>query len=125
MKYGLVNDEEIECVSFELNHDHAGFELHGAKAVTLKAFDGAFKRLYNMGNVLREEVRGANVSLDVDNMFRLLQGGVSEYQSKQLIYEMMRKLDATLEAVKVTNGLVSELVGSVRRLVAANMRSPQ
>jgi len=116
---GFVDDSAVSVVSFELNEDFSGVRLDGAKALTLKAFDGSFERLYQKAQgVLRSEVKAVG-SRGVEDVYALLKGGVSAYNVFQSNFMLVQKVDKLAEAQKFSNQLVSELVSQNRRLIQA------
>jgi len=114
-----VSDDELDSasvVSYEFNTDFVGLRVDGAKAITLKAFDGAFWRVYNRGGFLRSEVK-ATRPLDVSNVLALMMGGVSQYNSLQLMFLNFQEMRKYVKATKFQNQLLWELVGQNRRLI--------
>ena len=110
--------EQVSVVSCEFNRDFLGVRLDGVKAVTLRAFDGSFRRVYNHGGFLRDEVKAVG-SKKIEDVLALMQGGISQYNIQQLLYMNFQKWSEYVEATKFSNRLVSDAVSEMRRLVKA------
>jgi len=115
---GLEDWEKVTVTSFEFNNDFEGARLDGAKAVTLRAFDGSFRRVYQKSLGIRDEVKvvGSNKVKDV---LSLLQGGVDSYNTSQLLFGLVQEIRLEREAVKFQSGLVVDAVYSMRKCVEA------
>jgi len=107
----------IHVVSYELNHDFAGLQLDGCKALTLKSFDGSFERLYQKRkNVLRSEVRAVGPTTP-EAIHQLLKGGVNSYNLLQLITMWINESRREREAQKYTNQILTDLLGIIKRSI--------
>lgn len=107
-------------LSYELNSDFKGVRLDGVQAVTLRAFDGAFFRAYNKGEVLRGEVK-ATRPLQLENVLALMNGGVSAYNQMQLLFMNVQKMNEEIEAQKFTNRLLSDILAQNQSLLKVMM----
>jgi len=114
--------DQVLVTSCEFNRDFLGVKLDGVKSVTLKAFDGSFRRVYNHGGFLRDEVKTVG-SKKIEDVLALMQGGVTQYNIQQLLYMNFQKLSEYVEAGKFRNQLVFEAVSEMRRFVEAMMRT--
>jgi hypothetical protein len=120
-----VTDGELAAarvVSYELNTDFQGWRLDGVKAITVKAFDEAFWRVYDKRGFLRSEVK-ATRPLDVANVLALMNGGVSHYNTLQLLFLNFRGIQRYVDATKLQNRFLVEIVGQNRQIVAALLRA--
>lgn len=113
----------VEVQSPEFNKDFFGFQIHGAKAVTLRAFDGAFRRVYNKKYGLRDEIRLVG-SYKAKDILAVLQGGVGVYNVLNLLFlnfkewERYRKVaEGDAEAAKFQNRLVADAVSTMKRFL--------
>lgn len=103
----------IYVTSFELNHDFAGIQIDGCKALTLSAFDGSFERLYNKHkNLLRSEVRAVG-STTPEAVYELLKGGVNTYNIMQGLALLINEIRQEREAQKFTNRILSDLLRKI------------
>jgi len=118
---GVSDWGKVTVSSFEFNHDFEGVRLDGCQAVTLKSFDGSFRRLYNKRFGLRDEVKAVG-SKRVEDVLALLGGGVSQYNLLQLLFLQTRKLDEYVEATKFQSRLFGEAVSSMSRLADAVLK---
>ena len=100
--------------SFEFNNDFQGVRLDGVKAVTMKAFDGSFRRIYNKRFGLRDEVKVVGARR-VEDVLLLMQGGVSTYSTLQFLFQ-------TLQQLKIQNSLSMETGVQNRRLFTEFLR---
>ncbi|MBT0161008.1 MarR family transcriptional regulator, partial [Candidatus Bathyarchaeota archaeon A05DMB-2] len=105
---GITDWKTMRVSSFEFNNDFQGVQLDGVKAVTLKAFDGSFRRLYNKRFGLRDEVK-ATGPRRVEDVLLLIQGGVSTYS----IFQFLVK---THQQLKIQNKFQDENMAQNRRL---------
>jgi len=104
---------DVEVTSFELNIDHAGLRLDGVQALTLKAFDGSFERLYNKRrNLLRSEVKAVG-STSPESVYQLLKGGVGPYNIMQGLALLVNEIRQEREAQKFTNRILSDLLKKI------------
>ena len=110
----LADWEKISVSSFEFNNDFEGVRLDGVQAVTLKAFDGSFRRMYQKHFGVRDEVKVVG-SVPVENVLTLLKGGVDSYNISQLLFGVAQEIRAEREAVKFLSGLVIEGMSSLKR----------
>ena len=78
--------------SFEFNNDWQGIRLDGVKAITVKAFDGSFRRIYNKRFGLRDEVKAVGARR-VEDVLSLMQGGVSTYTTQQFLFRTLQQLE--------------------------------
>lgn len=101
---------KVIATSYEFNHDYVGLRLDGVKAVTLTALDGSFRRVYNKGHKLRDEVKTVG-SIQVDRVLSLLEGGN--------IYNAMRLLSSAVTELRQSNSTISDVAHQMRRLVDA------
>lgn len=106
----------VSVSSFEFNVDFEGVRLDGVQAVTLRAFDGSFHRLYNKRFGVRDEVKVVG-SQKVESVLALMQGGVSTYNVLQLLFANFQEQQKLVELYKFQNRVVSDAVSSMRRLV--------
>ena len=111
---GLEDWKNVTVSSFELNNDFEGIRLDGVQAVTLKAFDGSFRRMYQKHFGVRDEVKVVG-SVPVENVLTLLKGGVDSYNISQLLFGVAQEIRAEREAVKFLSGLVIEGMSSLKR----------
>lgn len=109
---------QVSVVSCEFNRDFFGVRLDGVKAVTLRSFDGSFRRVYNHRGFLRDEVKTVG-SKKIEDVLALMQGGISQYNIQQFLYVNFQKWSEYVEATKFSNRLVSDAVSEMRRLVKA------
>jgi hypothetical protein len=84
--------------SFEFNNDFEGVRLDGCQAVTLKSFDGSFRRLYNRKYGLRDEVKAVGCRR-IEDVLAMLQGGVSNYNILQLLFMILSETRAERESI--------------------------
>ena len=115
---GLEDWEKVTVSSFEFNNDFEGARLDGAKAVTLRAFDGSFRRVYQKSFGIRDEVKVVG-STRVEDVLSLLQGGVDPYNVSQLLFGLVQEIRLEREAVKFQSGLVIDAISSMRRCIEA------
>jgi len=87
-KYELSCGWSQVCVTnAEFNRDFQGLQLDGVQGVTLRAFDGSFRRLYNHGkDVLRDEVKMVG-SKTISDVLALMSGNIPDYNI--LPYDML------------------------------------
>ena len=115
---GCSDWSKVSLVSPEFNRDLIGWRLDGAQAVTLKGFDGSFRRIYQKRFGLRDEVKLVG-SLPVEKALLLMGGGVSGYNLFQFLYLLVKEVQADRENSKTQTGLVFDAVGHIHRLVDA------
>ena len=111
---GVDDWRKMMVSSFEFNNDWQGVRLDGVKAVTLKAFDGSFRRIYNKRFGLRDEVKVVGARR-VEDVLLLMQGGVSTYSLQQFLFQ-------TLQQLEIQNRVTVENVAQNRRLFAEFLR---
>ena len=100
----------IYVTSFELNHDFAGLQIDGCQALTLRAFDRSFERLYNKRkNLLRSEVKAVGPTTP-EAVYQLLKGGVNSYNIMQGLALLVNEIRQEREAQKFTNRILSDLL---------------
>jgi len=114
--------DRVKVPSFEWNREFFGVRIDGVKALTLKAFDGSFRRIYNKKFGLRDEVKIVG-SPSLSNVLALMQGGVSTYNIVQLLFANFEEQKKLVELHKYQNRIFSDLVSQTRRLVEAS-KSP-
>lgn len=101
-KLGVGDDVVIVIPNYELNCDYSSIQLDGCKALTLRAFDGSFERLYNKNKrTLRSEVCLQNASLTPERAYALLKGGVVPYDIFQCVYLLVQEVRAEREIWKL------------------------
>jgi hypothetical protein len=118
---GVSDWGKVAVSSFEFNNDFLGARLDGVQAVTLKSFDGSFRRVYNKRFGLRDEVKAVG-SRRVEDVLALLQGGVSQYNLLQLLFANLQKMGEYVEVAKIDRKLFSDAVSSMRRLAEAILK---
>lgn len=111
---GVQDWKKMMVSSFEFNNDWQGVRLDGVKAVTMKAFDGSFRRVYNKRFGLRDEVKVVGARR-VEDVLLLMQGGVSAYSLQQFLFQ-------TLQQLEIQNKLTVENVAQNRRLFGEFLR---
>ena len=111
---GVDDWRKMMVSSFEFNNDWQGIKLDGVKAVTVKAFDGSFRRIYNKRFGLRDEVKVVGARR-VEDVLLLMQGGVSTYSTLQFLFQ-------TLQQLEIQNKLTVENVAQNRRLFTEFLR---
>jgi len=115
---GLEDWEKVTVSSFEFNNDFKDIRLDGAKAVTLRSFDGSFRRVYQKHFGIRDEVKVVG-STRVEDVMTLLQGGVESYNFSRLLFGLIEQVRLEREAVKFQSGLVIDAMSSMRRYMDA------
>jgi len=113
-RLGVQDWRIMRVSSFEFNHDWLGVRLDGVKAITAKAFDGSFRRMYNKKFGLRDEVKAAG-SRRIEDVVALMMGGVSAYTTHQYLFR-------TLQQLEIQNQLNAENMAQNRRLFAELLR---
>ena len=111
---GVDDWRKMMVSSFEFNNDWQGIRLDGVKAVTVKAFDGSFRRIYNKRFGLRDEVKVVGARR-VEDVLLLMQGGVSTYSTQQFLFQ-------TLQQLKIQNSLSMENAAQNHRLFTEFLR---
>jgi hypothetical protein len=111
---GVDDWNKIAVSSLEINNDFEGERLDGVQAVTLKSFDGTFRRIYNRRLGLRDEVRVVGTR-KLEDVIPLLRGGISSYNILQLLYMNFHEI----QRQNILIPLVEEAVSQMRRLVEA------
>jgi ribosomal protein S25 len=119
---GCFDWGKVSLVSPEFNKDLIGWRLDGAKAVTLKAFDGSFRRIYQKRFGLRDEVKLVG-SLPVEKALVLMEGGVSAYNLFQFLFLIVKQAQSQNEELKICSGLMLDAIGHMGRLVDACYKS--
>ena len=105
----------ITVTGYELNIDYAGIYLDGVKALTLRAFDGSFERLYQKHkNILRSEVRAVGPTTP-EAVYMLLKGGVNSYNIMQGLAMMINEVRQEREAQKFTNRILMDLLAKLKQ----------
>jgi len=100
-KLGVGDDAVVLVPNYELNEDYRGIQLDGCKALTLKAFDESFERLYNKDrDTLRSEVGLSNAAMTPERAYALLKGGVTPYNIFQSVYALIQEIKAEREIWK-------------------------
>jgi hypothetical protein len=111
---GVDDWRKMMVSSFEFNNDWQGIRLDGVKAITVKAFDGSFRRIYNKRFGLRDEVKVVGARR-VEDVLLLMQGGVSAYTLQQFLYQ-------TLQQLEIQNKLSAETGVQNRRIFTEFLR---
>lgn len=112
---GCSDWRKVSLIGAEFNKDLIGWRLDGAKAVTLRAFDGSFRRIYQKRVGLRDEVKLAG-SLPVEKALLLMGGGVSSYNLFQFLFLSLKEAEAQRMISEAQNAAVLDGVGEMRRL---------
>ncbi len=115
---GLEDWGKVSVSSFEFNNDIEGARLDGVKAVTLRAFDGSFRRVYQKRFGIRDEVKVVG-STKVKDVLSLLHGSVDQYNVSQLLFRLVHEVRLEREAVKFQNRFAVDAVYSLRKCVEA------
>ncbi len=72
--------------------------LDGVQAVTLKGFDGSFRRIYNKRYGLRDEIKAVGFRR-IEDVLCLLQGGVSTYDIFQFLFMLTKEVKEERKAI--------------------------
>jgi len=115
---GLEDWKKVTVSSFEFNNDFEGIRLDGVQAVTLKAFDSSFRRVYQKHFGIRDEVKVVG-KFRVEDVLNLLHGGIEAYNSSRLLFELIEEIRLEREAVKFQNRFVVDVVYSMKKCVEA------
>ncbi len=107
--------DQVSISSPEWNLDYEGWKLDGVKALTLKAFDNSFRRIYNKKFGIRDEVK-IKGAIPLDEALTVLQGGISNYNLLQTLYLAMRQSIQQNEHLDNREKFLAEAVGSMKRL---------
>jgi hypothetical protein len=99
---GVQDWRRLRVNSFEFNVDWFGARLDGVKAVTVKAFDGSFRRMYNKRFGVRDEVKAVG-SRRVEDVLLLMQGGASMYSLLQFLFRTVQQLELQYKLTAETN----------------------
>lgn len=102
--------DKVLATSYEFNHDYAGLKLDGAKAITLTAFDGSFRRVYAKQGGLRDEVKIVG-SAQVDKVLSLLKGDG--------VYNITQFLSDLIAEIRQDRAIMADAANSMRRLAYA------
>lgn len=112
--------DKVRAISYEYNLDYPGLKLDGVRAVTLTAFDGSFRRVYNKRHGLRDEVKIVG-SVQADKVLSLLKGDAT-YSATQFLSEAIADMRQTevivLEAVQSMKRLADAVVKRLNKLEA-------
>ncbi len=118
---GVSSWEGVTLASGEFNYDFMGVKLDGLKGVTVKAFDGSFRRVYNKRFGLRDEVKVVG-SRSIEDVFALMHGGVSQYTVNQFLFRLVQRVDALNDEHKLQNRVLLDAVDSMRRIADATKK---
>lgn len=110
--------EKVTVLSFELNNDFKGGKIDGAKAVTLRTFDGSFRRVYQKRFGVRDEVKVVG-GIQVRDVLTLLNGGVEAYNFSRLLFTLIEEVRLERKAVKFQSQLVMSAVSSMKKWIEA------
>jgi hypothetical protein len=117
----LESLENIMVTSQEWNNDFIGFRLDGVQALTLTAFDGSFRRLYNKKLGLRDEVR-IHSQIELENVLAVMKGGVSASNLYQWLFLTIKELKASNELSEKRDRALADALSSMKRLTDALLR---
>ena len=100
--------EDVVVRTFELNRDIAGVKLDAVKCFTRQGFKDLLERIYQKGDFVRSEVKVSR-EMSVDQVERMLQGGVRHSQDVQFQYMMYQELQKITRVIKLQQDQLSSI----------------
>jgi hypothetical protein len=115
--------DAISVVCCEFNNDYLGLQLDGLKAVTLRSFDGSFRRMYNRSRgQLRDEVKIVGLR-KLNDVLALMMGNVGVYNILQSQRMLFNEQSETKESILAALPLFQRCVQSMEKLADGCFRT--